>query len=258
MTSARVQPFCRKHNINIGCYDGFRVCPRNITERNTATKMHNNHFCLIWKTDCVSFNKAIEDELEPNFKVVDIVLSDKHVKSFIKYEYKSKKVQSQSTNMVVYDIETFNTDRAVPYANCMYRLSKLSGKYNRDISEIQYQNCLNDCFVFKGLDNINEMLDYVSHFKGEPKRVNNEIVKYNLYLLAHKGSDFDSYVVLNNLPQWRTVVSLNKNGTGIVSTVMWIKTKRFLNMRISDVVSYILKILLKKIGQNYKKTRMFT
>ena len=31
MTSARVQPFCRKYNINIGCYDGFRVCPRNIT-----------------------------------------------------------------------------------------------------------------------------------------------------------------------------------------------------------------------------------
>ena len=38
MTSARVQPFCRKHNINIGCYDGFRVCPRNITQRNTALK----------------------------------------------------------------------------------------------------------------------------------------------------------------------------------------------------------------------------
>ena len=49
MTSARVQPFCRKNNINIGCYDGFRVCPRNITHRNTALKIQNNHFCLIWK-----------------------------------------------------------------------------------------------------------------------------------------------------------------------------------------------------------------
>ena len=54
MTSARVQPFCRKHNINIGCYDGFRVCPRNITQRNTALKIHNNHFCPIWKSDGVS------------------------------------------------------------------------------------------------------------------------------------------------------------------------------------------------------------
>ena len=35
---------------------------------------------------------------------------------------KKSKIQSQFTNMVVYDIETFNTDRAVPFANCIYRL----------------------------------------------------------------------------------------------------------------------------------------
>ena len=61
------------------------------------------------------------------------------------------------------------------------------------------------------------MLDNVLQFKGEAKRINNKIVKYNLYLIARKGSGFDSYVVLNNLPQWRTVVSLIKNGSGIVS-----------------------------------------
>ena len=60
------------------------------------------------------------------------------------------------------------------------------------------------------------MLDYVLQFKGEPKRINNKIVKYNLYLIAHKGSGFDSYVVLNNLPQWRTF-KLIKNGSGVVS-----------------------------------------
>ena len=37
--------------------------------------------------------------------------------------------------MVVYDLETFNADKAVPYANCIYTLSKLSGKYNRDITQ---------------------------------------------------------------------------------------------------------------------------
>ena len=108
MTSARVQPFCRKHNIDIGCYDGFRVCPRNITQRNTALKKHNNHFCLIRKTNGISFDRAIT-ELKDNFKVVDNVLSDKHIKSYIKYEYKPEKVQSQLTNMIVYDIETFST-----------------------------------------------------------------------------------------------------------------------------------------------------
>ena len=139
MTSARVQPFCRKHNIIIGCYVDFRVCPRNTTQRNTALKIHNNHFCLIEKSDGFSFDKAIK-ALKDNFRVVDNVISDKHVKSFIKYEYKLKKVQSQLTNMVLYDIVTSNTDRAVLYAKCIYRLSKLSGKYNRDISEKDYQN----------------------------------------------------------------------------------------------------------------------
>ena len=36
MTSARVGSFCRKYNINIGCFDGTRIIPRNITQRDTA------------------------------------------------------------------------------------------------------------------------------------------------------------------------------------------------------------------------------
>ena len=36
-------------------------------------------------------------------------------------------------------------------------------------------------------------------------------------MIAHNGSGFDSYFVLNNLLQWRSVVKLNKNGVGIIS-----------------------------------------
>ena len=36
MTFARMQPFCKKHNINIGCYDGFRFFSRALTERKIA------------------------------------------------------------------------------------------------------------------------------------------------------------------------------------------------------------------------------
>ena len=99
MTAARIQQFCRKRNIKICCYDGFMVYPRNITQRNTALKIHDNHFCLIGKTDGVSFDKAIE-ELKDNFKIVDSILSEKHVKSYIKYEYKPKEVQSPLTTLV--------------------------------------------------------------------------------------------------------------------------------------------------------------
>ena len=97
--------------------------------------------------------------------------------------------------MIVYDIETFNTDKAVPYANCIYRLSKISGKYYRDISEKENEKCERDCSVFKGLDNFNEIFDYVLQFKGEAKRFNNKIVRYNLYLIAHKGPRLGSNVV---------------------------------------------------------------
>ena len=52
------------------------------------------------------------------------------------------------------------------------------------------------------------MLDYVLQLKGEAKKINNKFVKNNPDLLHHKGSGFDSYVVLKKIPQWRTVVSL--------------------------------------------------
>ena len=43
--------------------------------------------------------------------------------------------------MIIHALETFNTDKAVLYANCKKRLSKISSKYNRDITEKGYQNC---------------------------------------------------------------------------------------------------------------------
>ena len=38
MTSARIQPFCKRNNINIGFYEGHRAYPRSITEKNIALK----------------------------------------------------------------------------------------------------------------------------------------------------------------------------------------------------------------------------
>ena len=69
----------------------------------------------------------------------------------------------------MYDLETFNKDRVVPYCSCIYKLSKISGEYHRDISEQENQKRLNDCVVFKGTDCNNEMLDPVLSFKGETK-----------------------------------------------------------------------------------------
>ena len=77
----------------------------------------------------------------------------------------------------MYGLETFNKIRAVPYCSCIQKLSKISGKYNRDLSEQEYQNCLTDCVVFKGIQCIDEMLDHVLLFKGETKKSKIKLLK---------------------------------------------------------------------------------
>ena len=94
--------------------------------------------------------------------------------------------------IVVYDLETFNNIRVVPYCSCLYKQSKISGKYHRDISVQKYQKSPNDCIVFKRIVCINEMLDHVLSFKGELKKINNKIVENNLCSIAHNGSGFVS------------------------------------------------------------------
>ena len=77
-----------------------------------------------------------------------------------------------------------------------------------------YQECVNVCVVFKGTGCVNELLDCVLSYKGEPKKVYNKIVEHNSYLIAHKGSGFDTYVVLN---------FFNLNGKVLL---VWLKTEQ--------------------------------
>ena len=92
-----------------------------MTERNTSLVLCNNHSCLIWKSNGISFFQAIK-ELKQNSRIVDNVLYDKHVKSYVKHEYKPIKVQSPLTNVVLFDVETFNKSRAVPCSSCINKL----------------------------------------------------------------------------------------------------------------------------------------
>ena len=85
-----MQPFCRKHIIDIGCFNGTEKTSRTMTQRNRSLFIYSNPFCLIWKSNGISFIQATK-ELKQYFKVVDNVVSDKHVESFIKCEYKPKK-----------------------------------------------------------------------------------------------------------------------------------------------------------------------
>ena len=76
MTKARVQPFCRANNINLGYYDGDRVFPRSVTNRDNALFLYNNHFCLIWKSEGVGFKQAIK-EVKNKFEILDNFITEK-------------------------------------------------------------------------------------------------------------------------------------------------------------------------------------
>ena len=83
MTKARIQPFCKANNINLGYWDGERVFPRSVTNRGSALFLYNNHFCLIWKSEGVSFKQAFK-ELDENFKIVDNYITEENVTSRFK------------------------------------------------------------------------------------------------------------------------------------------------------------------------------
>ena len=99
MTSARIQAFCEKLNISIGCFDGTRRNHRCISQRKRSLFIYNIHFCLTWKSTGLSFNQAKED-LKTNFKIFDDVISDKQFKILLYLNMILKKVQSPLTKIV--------------------------------------------------------------------------------------------------------------------------------------------------------------
>ena len=60
--------------------------------------------------------------------------------SFLKYEYKPEKIESQVNNFAVYELENFYIVRALLYCVSLYRLNKIASKINRDIKLEEYRN----------------------------------------------------------------------------------------------------------------------
>ena len=119
------------------------------------------------------------------------------------------------TNLIVYDLETHNTDRARPYCITFYTISKLAGRYNRDITPSELDKCKNDTIVFVGSNCIETALDFCLKLKGEERKFKKKIVEDNIQLHAHNGSGFDTWILLNNLPCDKHIVDIIKRGKGI-------------------------------------------
>ena len=103
LTKGRSQPFCRDNNINLGYYDGDRVFPRSVTNRNNSLFLNNNQFCFIWKSEGVSFNQDIQ-ELKDNFKMVDNYITEENVKTHFEYIYINQRKQNLTWVILLYMI----------------------------------------------------------------------------------------------------------------------------------------------------------
>ena len=182
-----------------------------------ALKLHNIHFCLIRKSKGVSFNKVV-GELGKKFKIVAKYVTEENVKCYFEYTYQPKKNESHLTNSVSYDLETHNnSDQARPYAICFYRLTKLAGKCDRDLTPYEIDNCKKDTTAFDGGKCVENALDFCLKLKGEGRKDNkNKFLEYNLQLRAHNGNGFGTRIVLNNLSCDKRNFNIIKNGKGII------------------------------------------
>ena len=170
--------------------------------------LYNNHFCLLWKLEHVSFIQAIK-ELKDDFEIGDDY-------SHFEYIFQPKKTQYHLTNFIVYDLETPATDKARPYV-FFHRLSKLAGRYHRVFTHDEIQNCKKDTFALDGDSCVEKPLDFCLKRKGqERKDSKNKFPEYSFQFNAHNGSGFDTWFVLNNLLCDKKIVNIVKNGKSFI------------------------------------------
>ena len=187
-----------------------------VTERNIALYLYNNHFCLKWKSEKVSFNQA-NRKVKDIFQIVDNFTTEEIVNSHFKYDFIPNKIEVHLTNFIVYALETNTTDRAGPYYISFYRLNNLAGRYNRDLSPYEKEKRKKNKFVFDDDDCIIKALKFLLKIKGEERKVKNKNVEKYLQLNPHNGSQFDKWIILNILPCDKRIVDIIKNGKGINS-----------------------------------------
>ena len=73
------------------------------------------------------------------------------------------------THFIVYDLETHNTDRTRPYVFCFYRLSKLAGRYNRDLTLDEIDKWKKDTIAFDGDNYVEKAVYFCLKLKEEYK-----------------------------------------------------------------------------------------
>ena len=213
MTSAKIQPFCKKHNINLGVYDlkQKRILPLSIKERRICIFIHQNHFCVIWKTVKTNFTDAIE-ELEKNFEYQPNHITDNILKQVVEYKFPISTEKDCLFGVFSFDLETVNVpyqEFCEPYAAGCYHLDRLRECYNGNLFEKELEIERQNVHIFDRSNNnpVLDMIKYIiANYKGKPKYFKDKngefkISSYRYQLIGHNASGFDNAFVLNSLPK---------------------------------------------------------
>ena len=100
--------------------------------------------------DDVIFNESFEHIKSRNIKA-NFHFSFVIVNKFYQNADKIFKIESHSTIIIVYDLKTLHTNRAVTYCLSLYRLSKLTNKYDRHLKMNHTKNGINTQLFFMEL-----------------------------------------------------------------------------------------------------------
>ena len=109
ITAAKIQPFCKKYNINLGVYkkDQRTILLKLLKERRICLYTYKNQFCLIWKTMNTTFTDAIR-ELEANFEYEANHISEDILKQVAGHKFPISNEKDCLYGVFSLDLETVN------------------------------------------------------------------------------------------------------------------------------------------------------
>ena len=85
-------------------------------------------------------------------------------------------MEPQLNNVIVNDLETCSQNQVVPYCVSLFRLSRVTHLYNRDLANKEHEKCKKDTIVFEGECCFEKLMVWLSGLKGEPRKVGKKML----------------------------------------------------------------------------------
>ena len=228
ITSEKIQPFCRKYNINLGSSNQKQqpILPKTVNERRICLLIHNNLFCVIWKNNQSTFPDA-KEEKENIFKYEETQIDDNILQQVIEYKFPISYEMNCLNNVFAFDLETCNVEYSEyceQYAAGVYHLNNLYWCFNGNLDkeELAIERSKVHVFDRENGDPVLKLIDYVINiYKGKPKYVINKYGKqvlssYKYQMVGHNASGFDNYIVLNSLPTSYKCIKIIKTSRSLI------------------------------------------